>query len=191
MFKHHSQATYELSETQLIIELRSAQPQAVAYWFKTYHDRLLSFVLTKVTSENDAEEIVQETFINSLKQLPLFRGESSLNTWMQSIARHEVADYYRKKYAKKAIQSLPLTDVLAQALLAGKVQDSHEVSEKVKAACHTLSEKHRELLLLKYVDNKKVEDIAEELGKSVKSIESELFRARQAFKLAFLQVSEV
>lgn len=177
--------TYAASEAFLIAELRRGVPAAVEYWFKAYHDQLLRFVLTKIDSSSDAEELVQETFINALKQLGFFRGEASLTTWLQSIARHEVADYYRKKYAKKAINALPLNEVLASALLPHKIHDSHATSERVKLAVQSLTLQHQELLLCKYIDNKKVEEIAQELGKSVKSIESELFRARQAFKVAY------
>ncbi len=176
---------YELSEAQLLAELRSGQPQAVEYWYKHYHDRLKNLIFTKIENQRDAEELVQEVFINALKQLPLFRGEAQLMTWMQSIARHEMADYFRKKYAKKAIHWLPLTDQLAQVLLPGHVEDSHQISEKVKLAVQALSSHQQELLFLKYLDNRKVVELASELGKSVKAIESDLFRARAAFKVAY------
>lgn len=180
--------TYKTSEGLLLTHLRQGVPAAVEYWFKTYHDQVLRFVLTKVAVAADAEELVQETFVNALKQLAFFRGDSSLATWLQSIARHEVADYYRKKYAKKAIHSLPLSEVLANTLLPTKVHDSHATSERVKVAIQSLTHEHQELLLSKYLDGKKVEELAQELGRSVKSIESELFRARQAFKLAYAQL---
>lgn len=166
---------------QLLAALKAGQPQAVAQWFKTYHRGLFNFVKTKVSSDHDAEEIVQETFINCLKHLTLFRGNSSIKTWMQGIARHEIADYYRKRYAKKAILALPLTDLIP----ATAIGDAHEVSEKVRQVIHKMSAHQRELLLLKYIDGKKVEEIAEDLGRSIKAIESELFRARQEFKTLY------
>jgi len=180
---------YDKSEAALLKDLRAGVPMAVEYWFKIYHPKLLSFVVAKVSQDSDADELVQETFLNALKQLPLFRSESQLMTWMQAIARHEIADYFRKKYAKKAIQALSLNDAFVQALLPTKVSDSHETSERVKLAIQTLSLQHRELLLLKYIDGKKIEEMAAELHKSVKSIESELFRARQAFKVAYAAVA--
>jgi len=168
---------------QLLASLRTGNPQAVAQWFKTYHRDLLKFVKTKVTPESDAEEIVQETFINCLKQLPFFRGSSSLKTWMVGIARHEVADYYRKRYAKKAILALPLTDLIS----ANAIGDAHDISEKVHQVVQAMSEYNRELLFLKYIDGKKVEEIATLLGRSIKAIESELFRARSEFRTLYIQ----
>ncbi len=170
-----------LSDRELLNRLKTGDEAAVEVWFKRHHGKLLGFVKSKLSIEKDAEEIVQETFINCLKHLTLFRGESNISTWMQGIARHEIADYYRKRYAKKAITYLPLNELL----LGTKINDSHEISEKVKAVFHQLTSEHQELLLLKYVDEKKVKDIAQELGKSVKAVESDLFRAREEFKLLY------
>ncbi len=65
------------------------------------------------------------------------------------------------------------------------VEDAHSVSLRVKQALSKISSEHRELLLQKYVDQKKVKQMARDWGKSPKSIESELFRARESFKKAY------
>jgi DNA-directed RNA polymerase specialized sigma24 family protein len=86
-------------------------------------------------------------------------------------------------YAKKAIQ----TTALSHLLLSSPVEDSHEVSARVLVALKKMNEYSRELLLKKYVDSQKVAQIATELGKTVKSVESELFRAREQFRLLYLE----
>lgn len=166
------------NEQQLLADLKAGKPLAVKVWFEVYQPRLLAFVSTKIDSEHDAEEIIQETFINCLKQINLFRGESTLWTWMHSIARHEVADYYRKKYAKKALKTIPLADFLLQE--SDKTID--DVSERVQIILAKMEKQTQELLKQKYVDGKKVVEIARYFGKSIKAIESELYRARLEFK---------
>jgi RNA polymerase sigma-70 factor (ECF subfamily) len=171
-----------LEESQIIELLKLGDPAAVEYWFSEYENRMTHFFSQRIESTQDVHELVQETFVACLKQLPLFRGESSIYTWMISIAQHQVADFYRKKYAKKALQYLPLS----QFLLDTKIDDAHETAEKVKQVLTKMSTSSCELLQKKYVDGKKVAEIAIELGKSVKSIESELFRARIEFKELYL-----
>ncbi len=68
--------------------------------YQKYQARLLNFILQKVGRREDAEEILQETMISVLDSLPLFRGNSSLYTFLCSIAKHEIADFYRKKKIK-------------------------------------------------------------------------------------------
>lgn len=169
------------AEAKLLARLKAGEPDAVRQWFAHYHDRLLAFVSKKIDNPKDAEELVQETFMNCLKHLPLFRGGSSIFTWMCSIANHEVADFYRKKYAKKALHTVPLADFL----LHTKVENAHEVAEKVQLVLSKMRSDYKELLLLKYVDGKRVKEIAAELGRTVKSIEADLFRAREEFRLLY------
>ncbi len=171
-----------MTDQQLLTELKAGKSKAVQKWFDLYHDRLLRFVLIKVSNSKDAEELVQDTFMSCLKHLPLFRGRSSIWTWMVGVARHEIADYYRKKYAKKAIHALSLDELF----FSEPVDNAHQVSEKVKIALAAIKEDYCELLLLKYVDKKKVKEIAIELGRSVKAIESDLFRARLAFRNVYV-----
>lgn len=174
--------TKTLEESQIIELLKMGDPTAVEYWFSEYEGRMTHFFSQRINSPADVKELVQETFVACLKQLPLFRGDSGIYTWMIAIAQHQVADFYRKKYAKRALQYLPLS----QFLLEAKIDDAHESAEKVKHVLAKMSSYSCELLQKKYVDGKKVAEIAAEVGKSVKAVESELFRARIEFKELYL-----
>ncbi len=169
-------------EKQLVELIKLGDTHAVDVWYAQYKTRLKQYISQKISHEADCEELVQQTFIHCIQQIHIFLGRSSLLTWMISIAHHEVADYYRKKYAKKALLTIPLP----LNLLDYSVTDRHEITEQVSAVLHAMKAETRELLLMKYVDKKQVAVIAEELGKTVKSVESELFRARREFKLAFV-----
>ncbi|GAG37642.1 unnamed protein product, partial [marine sediment metagenome] len=118
------------SEKELVSQLKKGNPQAVETWFNQFYPELLAVAKLKAKTSQDAEDLVQETLINCLKQIQIFRGDASLKTWMMTILRHEIADYYRKKYAKKAIKTLPLTDFL----LKEELKDSSEVEDRVKQA---------------------------------------------------------
>lgn len=176
----------EKTEKALLVDLKYGLPEAVKKWFATYKPHLTAYVATKIDSSKDRDELVQEVFMHSLKQLPLFRGESSLWTWMCSIARHEIADYYRKRYAKKALKTLPLMDWL----VSDHPQDATEVAEIVRVTLSKMTPRYRNLLLGKYLDEYSVKELANQHDKTEKSIESDLFRAREEFKGLWLGVSE-
>lgn len=177
----------DYSDSDLLQALKEGVPGAVRVWFARYKPVVAAVVASKLESQADAEELVQQTFINALRQLPLFRGEASLKTWLLAIARHEVADYYRKKYAKKALRTLPLSS-FTELLLNTPIDDAHAVSVKVQHVLEKMTDRSRELLLQKYVDGKKVFTIAQDFGRSVKSVESELFRARSEFRSLWAEV---
>jgi RNA polymerase sigma-70 factor, ECF subfamily len=172
------------TDKKLISRLRQGNQVASREWFEEYHPKLLKFVLYKVSIHEDAEEIVQETFINCLKHLPVFNEKSSILTWMKGIARHEIADYYRKKYAKKAVCHLPLLESLSSE----SFDDASVVARKVGWVLKKMRKDYRELLLLKYVDGKRVKSIAQELKRSFKSVEADLFRARKDFKEIYAKI---
>lgn len=165
-------------QDELLSRLKQGDPKAVAAWYKEYQPRLIAYMSKKVGNEKDSEELVQEVFLNCLKHLPLFMGKSSIFTWMCSIARHEIADYYRKRYAKKALKYVPLGEIL----LNEDIADAHESAAKVKHVLSQMKAESIELLMKKYIDQQKVVQISQELGKTTRAVESELFRARQEFK---------
>jgi RNA polymerase sigma-70 factor (ECF subfamily) len=165
--------------------LRAGKKTAVRQWFSAFAPYLLRLALRRVKTAEDAEEIVQETFLNCLKQLPLFRGQARLRTWMVSILHHEIADYYRKLYAKRALKITPLADFI----LAEPLQNSSETAALVRSVLAQMAHEKKELLMMKYVDRKRVEEIARVWNKTVKAVESELFRARREFRALYAQAA--
>lgn len=158
--------------------LQLGNEKEILRWYRTFELPITKYIRSQVSNAEDVQELVQNVFLTCLESLPLFQQQSSLWTWMCSIARHEVADYYRKKYAKRVLQCIPFMD----ALLPEQVADMHDVSSIVLSVLQKLSHADRELLQLKYVDGLSVKHIAVHLCQSIKSVESKLFRARKAFE---------
>lgn len=165
-------------ESELVKQLKAGNPKAVKNWFKHYYPSLLTTARKRAKTNKDAEDLAQETMINCLKQIHLFRQEASLKTWMMTILRHEIADYYRKMYAKRAIKTIPLSDLL----LKQEIQDSVEVERRVRGVLNKMLNRRKKLLLMKYVDGLSVKQIAQKAGRSLKAVESDLYRARESFK---------
>lgn len=174
------------NERILVEALKNGDELAVEYWFKKYRPKLQQFARVKLPNSHVVAEIVQESFINCLQTLNLFKGNSSLLTWMQSVIRHEIADYYRKCYAKKFIQTIPLSDFL----LDQNCRDAASSAELVTLVLKRMVKENRELLLQKYVDCRRVKEIALEVGETVKAVESNLFRARQEFRALWLELEQ-
>ena len=68
-----------------------------ASWIKSYGDYLFSYALLKISDRQAAEDLVQETFVSAIKAKDTFQGESSEKTWLVTILKNKVIDYYRKK----------------------------------------------------------------------------------------------
>lgn len=149
---------------------------------------LKKFVFQRVQNYEETEEIVQETLIAAVECLPMYSGKSSFFTWLCGIAKHEIADYYRKKKIKTILFSrLPwLENLVSQALGPEQILLRKEFEKKVKKTLNSLSEGYREVLRLKYIEGLSVKEIAQRLNETTKTIESRLFRARKAFAKALV-----
>jgi RNA polymerase sigma-70 factor (ECF subfamily) len=157
-------------------------------WIKKNSPRLLNFIKQSVENEQDVADILQETLISASDCLPLFSGKSSFFTWLCGIAKHEIADFYRKKKVKTFFFShLPwLENLASEALGPEQILMRREMTAEVKKTLKRLSEGYSQVLRLKYYHGFSVAEIAQKLNQSVKAIESRLSRARQAFAQVYL-----
>jgi len=150
--------------------------------------RLKKFITNRVSSPEDIEEIFQDTLISASECLELYSGKSSFFTWLCGIAKHEIADFYRRKKIKTILFSrLPwLENLAAEALGPEQVLLREEAIRKVEQTLKSLSEGYQQVLRLKYYQGLSVREIARRLNETVKTIESRLARARKAFAKAFV-----
>lgn len=146
--------------------------------------KLVCFISRRVSDPADTEDIVQETLISIYDSLPLFKGKSSFLTWACGIARHEISDFYRRKKIKQIVFSrLPwLKELVSQALGPELAYQELETKKKIVRTLKRLSEGYSSILRLKYVEELSMRQIAQELGLTVKAVESRLTRARLAFQ---------
>lgn len=132
-----------------------------------------------------AEDITQDIFVDVYRGMSGFKGLSSERTWVFKIARNKLNDFYRKQYSPK-FEVVEIDDYMTE-YLEDPSQDIQELliksfeREKVRACLHGLPEQYRIVLILKYIDEKTVKEIASIVEKSPKAIESILQRAKNAF----------
>ncbi len=176
-----------MQDSELVQRILKGEQAAVSLFYQRYQAKLLEFIQLK-TRPAVAEEILQDTFISALQSLPLFKAQSSLESWLFGIAKHEIADYYRRQKIKEIVFSkVPfLGKLISQALSPEVALEEAELKRKIKKTFARLSEGKRRLLRLRYVEGWSVTKIAAKLKISYKSCESRLARARLAFREEFV-----
>jgi len=184
-------STAKSYEAKLIHRLRLGDSAAMAEFYNIYRSRLYTLVLAQVDQNQAvAEDIVQETFLAALGSLDKFRGDSQLYTWLRSIAFHKLNDYYRRQVKQpKAQESSPDFDAMKQLEQTGNdepetiaVMESEEVRQSVQQALEQLPQNYQEVLVLKYLEEMPVLEISQVMGRSPKSVEGLLSRARKAMR---------
>jgi RNA polymerase sigma-70 factor (ECF subfamily) len=176
-----------MTDKQLVAGILSGDEPSLRYFYQTYSSKLVAFVRRRLGDEKDVEEIVQDTFLASLDALRDFTFKCSLSTFLCSIAKRKVVDFYRKKKLKKVLFSqFPQIESLLSLLTTPEEKlDEKLLVEKIENTFNKLSPRYKKILKLKYVDGFSVDEIAHELSMSFKGIESMLFRARKSFVLEY------
>jgi RNA polymerase sigma-70 factor, ECF subfamily len=177
-------------EADLVRRLHRNDLSAIEELYTTYFDRLYALVFNQVDRDRSAtEDIVQETFLAALKSAKRFHGQSSTYTWLCSIAYHKVADFYRRKAREGKYRDLTFNVDASESgeqpgsiLRSSNPTSSIDTSIIVKQAMATLTSDHRQVLILKYVEEMSVSEISQIMGRSQKSIEGLLARARKTLQ---------
>jgi len=166
-------------EDEVVKRLRDpdAQRGAFSQVVTAYSEKLYWQIRKMVLGHEDANDILQNTFLKAWANLDSFRGDSKLSTWMYKIAVNECITFLNKQ---RSINNVPLDDAdvfLLQTLKADEFFDGDEIDEKLQKAILTLPEKQRLVFTMKYNDDMKYEDMSDVLGTSVGALKASYHHA--------------
>jgi len=137
-----------------------------------YQQKIYWHVRRMVIDHDDADDLVQDIFIKVWKNLPGFRSDAQLYTWMYRIATNECITFLNKKKQKN---NVPLDEVdyeLADTLSESDYFTGDQIQKKLQQALLTLPEKQRLVFNMKYYDDMKYEEISDVLGTSVGALKA-------------------
>lgn len=154
--------------------------------YKAHVDEIYQYIFLRTGFDVSlAEDLTQEIFLEVYKSINGFRGLCSERTWVFKIAKSKLFDFYRKQYSQPS-DTIPIDDNLIEQIsdysqdLEEYLQTTYE-SQRVRECLRQLPQQYKIVLLLKYIEEKRVKEIAQILDRSPKSVESMLQRARGAF----------
>ncbi|MBN1495085.1 sigma-70 family RNA polymerase sigma factor [Candidatus Peregrinibacteria bacterium] len=159
------------------------------YLMKRYEKRLLSYILhISNFSSGDAEDVLQEVFIKTYKNLRAFDKSLKFSSWIYRIAHNETISEYRRKKASVSTISLDDkdTEIIMKSLKSSHdiKEDLHkkDIKEKVREVIYALPAKYREVLILRYIEDKDYQEISDILKKSMGTVSTLVSRAHKHFK---------
>jgi len=168
---------------------KTGDREAFRELYLAHHASLYRFALGETGSEDDAREVVQETFVRAWGALGSFRGESSLLHWLFRIARNLIIDRARARHRRGEVsldapvgQDGATLGERISSKKAGPAEAAERAEDLVRfrAAVAGLSEDHRSVFLLREWEGLPYEGIAVRLGINVGTVRSRLARAREA-----------
>jgi RNA polymerase sigma-70 factor, ECF subfamily len=185
----------DLDRDRVLVErCQAGDSAAFGNLYARYYERLLRFCLRRLNDRHEAEDAAQEAFARAWKALPRFAGERRFYPWLTVIAGNICTDMLRRRSRSTPTDDLELS---AQQPIGVVAEDTSEElmlasvdGELVHRALERLSTRHRHVLAMREGSGWTYQQIADHEGVEIGTIETLLWRARQALKREFAVVSE-
>jgi len=164
-------------------------------WIANYGDYLLNYGYSRLSSREVAEDLLQDTFISALKAQEGFRGDSSEQTWLTSILKRKIIDYYRKKSTQNELNESRINSPFKDSgFLEGHWEKSRapkdwsdrdpnsmrqqEFQAILQECISYLPEKLRAVFILKVMEEMESDEVCKELECTASNFWVILHRAR-------------
>ena len=169
----------DINDQQLIQQFIQGDQSA----FESLYARHVKAVYNRVryvVSDTDVEDVTQEVFFAALRSLHTFRGEARFSTWLRTLTNHKVAEYYRKRSRKKESMQVDLK----HAEKKGDRSRASDLEDRIalRRALMKLTEKYREVILLRFAEGMQFNEIAQYLGQNPEATKSLFRRAMAALR---------
>lgn len=157
-----------IDETQLLEELKSESNKDQAYkvLLELYKERLYWHIRNIVKSHNDADDVLQNTFIKIFKNINNFKGDSKLFSWMYRIATNESITFINKKAKRMQVSNEEVQQLAISNLASDVYFEGDAIQLKLQNAIATLPEKQQLVFNMKYFQDLKYKDMSEILETS-------------------------
>jgi RNA polymerase sigma-70 factor (ECF subfamily) len=172
------------TDHHLISECLHGDPTAYGVLVRRYQDRLYNTVYRMVGNAEDAQDVVQEAFLNAYQSLEGFKGDSLFFTWLYRIAVNTAISFKRKQRialsldaGKNGEHGIELADP-SGINRPGYGLEQAEQEHRIQLALNRLSAEHRAVLIMKDMEGQKYEAMAVILQVPIGTIRSRLHRAR-------------
>jgi RNA polymerase sigma-70 factor (ECF subfamily) len=165
------------ADSALVARAQRGDENAYDELYRRHRDHVYTLCLNLCGDRDEAQDLLQETFVRGYRALRKFRGDARFTTWLHRIAVnvcHETARRSRRR---------PGPEPLA-------VEADPALVEQVRAALVRLRPSHRVVLALRYHQSLSYQQIAETLNWSLARVKVTIHRAKRAFKDAYLKLDE-
>lgn len=171
-----------------VARVRAGDSEAFRVLVDRHAHTIFRLACRMVGSEEDADDVVQETFLRAYRQIDRFESRANFGTWLYRIAVNCSLDLLRRR-PRREQEQLPEDDEAAPADLRGnpspeRLTFSAEVQAKVNTALQGLSDSERAAFLLRHFEGQSIEEIGRILGLRRSATKHTVFRAVQKMRRA-------
>ena len=180
----------EESDAALVTRAREGDQDAFRLLVERHSVRLFQLAFRMTSNEQDAEDLVQETFLRAYKQLSRFQSRAGLGTWLYRIAANCSLDLLRRQKRRGEQETVEFDSeeafpaILSDAPAPDQQVYHGEVRQKVESAMRELTPMERTAFVLRHFEGQSIEEIGSALGVGPGATKQSIFRAVQKMRRA-------
>jgi RNA polymerase sigma-70 factor (ECF subfamily) len=180
------QGSPDLTDEQIVTQVLAGETAAFEILMRRHNQRLYRAARAIVKDEREAEDVVQQAYVNAYTHLRQFDSRARFSTWLTRIAIHEALARARRqgRYTPLDDDSGNVEQIMARQSPPDPERQAfaHELAGVLEAAIDTLPDGYREVFVLRQVEGLSTADTAECLGVSDDVVKTRLSRARAALR---------
>lgn len=163
-----------MTEQALVQQLKNPKTLNIAFkeLVSSYKERLYWHIRKIVINHDDADDVLQNTFIKVYKNIHKFKEESKLYSWMYRIATNEAITFINQRAKKNNAASEEVQQTIINNLSADEYFDGNEAQLKLQQAIATLPQKQQMVFNMKYFDSIKYQEMSEILDTSIGALKA-------------------
>lgn len=170
----------EKDESYIITRILAGKTEEYAYFLDTYGQPVFSLIVRMVNSEEDAEELTQDTFMKAFEHLSSFNGKSNFSTWIYRIAYITALSFLRKKNVEQTVIDDNQWNRISETQIDDALNnESEEQIEKLQQALTKLTAEELALVTLFYEEEHSIQELAQILNLNEGNIKVKLHRLRK------------
>jgi len=151
-------------EKEIIEKAVKGEAEAFGLLYDKYQPQIYRFIYLKVGQREEAEDLTHQVFLKSWQNITEYKFQGfPFSSWLYSIARHQIIDYYRTKKPDLALESINEIKIENQIL---ENIDHHLDIERVKKAILQLKDKQQDVIILRFIEDLSLQETASILNKS-------------------------
>lgn len=176
-------------DPKLIERLRDPQECRTAFneVIDAYSEPLYWQIRRMVVDHDDANDILQNTFLKAWTSLENFRGDAKLSTWLYKIAVNESLTHLEKERRRNNVSLDDEESMLVNMIEADKYFDGDELQARFRKAIAQLPDKQRLVFNMRYFDDMKYEEMSDVLGTSVGALKASYHHAVKKIEQYFTE----
>ena len=172
-------------EQNWIQAAKNGDQAAFGHLVETYQKRVYALTVRMCPTRELAEEAAQEAFLSAWQGLPFFRGDSAFSTWLYRLASTACVDLLRKegRHQGPSLDDETVTaDVADPSPTPEKAAEQRELRAQIEAGLRSLSPEHREVLVLREIQQLSYDEIADTLSLDLGTVKSRISRSRRQLR---------